>query len=297
MSPLTILAAVALQAMPADTPRAALDSATLASAYLDRGAQELVERARARRRALDRSIRAYETVVRVHLSAGVRAGWVERMLYRRDTAARIHWQRDDTVRIEVLGAREVVPIGEAAEHVPGDLNGLLPHLAFDPAEQERLIGLSDVDFVRHPLVPGSEEYYRFRSGDTTEVRLPEGPTVRLIELEVLPRRPSPTIIRGSLWFDAHSHGLVRARFRLAEEINTGTWKLQFETRVLEDSLGADTVTSVNFGVWADVEREPQRTRPDTALNEPPAAAASEPRPGARDAEPGPEGEGDRKSVV
>src|SRR5690606_6636846 len=91
-------------------PRPLPDSATLASAYLDAGARELVRLARERRRTVDRSIEAYETTATELVSIGLRAVRRDRTLWKREVASRIAWERDGPIRIEALGAREVVPI-------------------------------------------------------------------------------------------------------------------------------------------------------------------------------------------
>ncbi|HEX6040175.1 BamA/TamA family outer membrane protein [Longimicrobium sp.] len=61
-----------------------------------------------------------------------------------------------------------------------------------------------------PLLPGSEAHYRFRSGDTTTVRLPDGSRLRLIQLEIIPRRRDFRLLRGTLWIDEQTHGVARS---------------------------------------------------------------------------------------
>src|SRR5690606_9841154 len=87
-------------------------------------------------------------------------------------------------------------------------------LAFDPGDPQMLLRV-DTTAIRHPLAEGGEAHYRFASGDTTVIRLPDGRTVRLRELRILPRRRDPQLIRGSFWLDAETHAVVQAYFRLA----------------------------------------------------------------------------------
>ncbi len=183
-------------------------------AYLDRGARLLVEQARQRRNSVDRSIVRYQTTVQERISAGIRAVGRERLLYRRETAGRIDWRREGAIDIEVLGAREVIPALLPRPQIPDDLDGFMPHLAFDPMESEMLVRM-DTTSIRHPLVAGSEAHYRFRSGDTTTIRLPDGRDVRLIELVVIPRRDEFQLMTGSFWIDAATHAVVRVVFRPA----------------------------------------------------------------------------------
>ena len=82
---------------------------TQADAFLDDGAAELLRKARERRTMIDRSVTGYTAVVQEHISAGLRTLARERMIFRRDVAARVEWNRGGPVRMEVLGAREVIP--------------------------------------------------------------------------------------------------------------------------------------------------------------------------------------------
>lgn len=182
-------------------------------AYADAAARVLVREARARRVAVDTRIEAYETKVLERISMGLNAGLGERLLYRRETASHIHWTRD-TVRIEVLGAREVLPAVKTTPQIPADLSAYVPALAFDPVDSEMLLRF-DSTAVRNPLAAGSEADYRFASGDSTVIRLPDGRSVTLRELRITPRRRDPQLISGSFWLDADTYAVVQAYFRLA----------------------------------------------------------------------------------
>jgi len=107
-----------------------------ADAFADAVARELVTRARERRGLVDRSISAYRTLSTERMSVGYRLLRRDRLLFRRETAARVHWQRDSVIDIEVLGAREVVPVAQGKVQVPEDLGDYMPHIAFDPLGHE-----------------------------------------------------------------------------------------------------------------------------------------------------------------
>lgn len=205
-------------AVVADTTRPPPDSATLASAYLDPAARVMVERARARRDSVDRAITRYDAIVREHISAGLRAFRRDRILYRREAAARIRWHHMSQPVVEALGAREVVPIAFADPHVPDDLDAYLPHLVYDPHD-DRMMSLGDGDFLVHPLAEGSEWDYRFASGDTTVIRLPDGRSIRILELKLIPRRADPRLFSGVLRLEAETHAVVQAYFRLARSFD------------------------------------------------------------------------------
>jgi hypothetical protein len=185
-----------------------------ADAYADSAARDLVVLARARRVSVDRSLRRYRVVVKERLGVGIRALRRDRMLYRREMAARIEWDRDSVGRVVVLGARQAVPVAVPEAAVPEDLAEVV-ELAFDPTADRLMIRGGDSGGVRHPLAPGSEVDYRFASGDSATLTFPDGTTLRLYELRVIPRRQEFRLMSGSLWIEAETHGVVRVLFRPA----------------------------------------------------------------------------------
>lgn len=188
-------------------------------AYLDRAAADHVRLARAHRQIADLSVQRYSAVSKERMSIGLRGLRRDRLLFRREVAGRIDWTRNGPGRIEVLGAREVVPVANTGIKVPDDLDAFMPHLAFDPADTRLMIGWDDDEFVRHPFAPGAEQHYRYRTGGTTTIHLPDGRAVRLVELEILPRTRDPKSITGSFWLESETHSTVRAAFRVARDID------------------------------------------------------------------------------
>lgn len=228
---LTAALAALLQGPTAAPPPTPQDSA---SAYLDPGARALVAGARVRRATVERSIDAYEVTARQRIHAGVTSVLRDRTLFGQETAVRIDWRRGETGTIRVLGAREATPAATRGVSLPEDLGGMVPDLAFDPDRLQLdafrfnarvgvqrdddttsvTLGNGDDDDENlrsiEPLEPGSEAHYRFRSGDTTTVRLPDGSRLQMVELEVIPRRREFRLLRGSLWLDTQTHGVVRS---------------------------------------------------------------------------------------
>lgn len=196
-------------------------AAAPADAYLDPHAGELVRLARLRRGLVDRSLTAYRTVATQRVSAGLRAMRRDRVIFRSEVAARILWRRDGIGHVEVLGARRVAPLVAPDPRVPRHAARQAAQLAFDPATQDVLRGMTgeDGDGIRHPLAEGSETDYRFATGDTTRIRLPGGREVRLVELRVIPRRPHGLLLQGSLWLDLDTHSAVRGVFRLSRPLD------------------------------------------------------------------------------
>lgn len=190
-----------------------LAAAAQDDSYQDARARDLVRLARERRTLEDRRIQRYRTTAVERMSAGLNMGIGEKLLYRRETVTQIDWTRD-TVRLHVIGAREVMPPVKGAPQIPAGLDGYVPALAFDPVDSEMLMRF-DSTVIRHPLAEGSEQYYRFSSGDTTVIRLPDGRIVRLRELRFSPRHRDPHEINGAFWLEQESHAVVQVYFRLA----------------------------------------------------------------------------------
>lgn len=185
------------------------------SAFLDPAAARLVAAARARREREERLVTSYSATVTQRVGVGIRALRRDRMLYRSEMVARIDWRRDSTSRVEFIGARHAVPVAVPGLSVPDDLDNWATFLAFDPAQDYlRLLGQDREGFI-YPLADGAEAHYRYRSGDTITVTLPDDRTIRLLELRVTARRAEFRLMTGSLWLDDATLGVVRAVFRPA----------------------------------------------------------------------------------
>lgn len=188
----------------------------VADAYGDPGARALVDSARARRERSERLITSYRVTVKQRIGVGIRALRRDRMLFGQEIVAEINWRRDGPSQVLVRGARQRLPVVARGDHVPDDLDDAVEWLVVDPsADYLRALGDDSRDGFSHPLRAGSEADYRFTSGDTTTLTLPDGRVVRVVELRVEPRRAEFRLIAGSFWFDAESFGVVRAVFRPA----------------------------------------------------------------------------------
>jgi hypothetical protein len=213
--------------------------------YGDSRAQELVRLARAHRATGDTRITAYQATAHERFSAYVGVGGFERLLFRRETAARIDWS-PDTVRIKLLGAREAQPVVSSdVQRPPPDIAGTVLSLAFDPTDPDILFRL-DSTTIRHPLAPGSDAYYDFASGDTTSIRLPDGGVVQLLELRVTAKRLEPELINGSLWVDATTHAGVRAGFRLSRPYALNHSGISVLT---PEVTGEVDYVFIDYGLW------------------------------------------------
>lgn len=210
----------------------------------DTAAVELLRLARERRESAAREIVQYEALARERISLGFRTLGRERLGYRRELAARIHWRRSGGGRVELLGARQVAPLFTTGTSVPDDIRSSAVDLAFEPGEDnffDRLFGGSHGregaagdSWIRHPLHAGSESDYRFQVGDTTIIRLADRSEVRLIELRVIPRRNDSRLLRGSFWLEAETYAPVRGVFRLERAFD-----LQLDARHFDEETRAD----------------------------------------------------------
>lgn len=184
--------------------------------FLDASSRSLVEGAMLRRKTVDRSIEDYRALSTERMSIGYRVVGRDRLLWRRETASKIHWSRTGPIEIEVVGAREIVPVAVPKAQVPPDLSEFMPHIAFDPMDAELLIRF-DTTAIIHPFSEPGQREYQFRTGDSTSITIPGMRKVRLIEVEFIPRRVDPHLIAGSFWLDRDSHAVVQAVFRLARQ--------------------------------------------------------------------------------
>ncbi len=193
------------------TPQVPRDS------YADQRTAGVVASARAARERNERLVTAYTAKVSQRIGVGIRALSRDRMLFRQELAAKIEWKRDAQSKIEIIGARQGIPIVYRGDQVPEDLEDDARSLVINPAEDYlKVIGLQDnEDGFVYPLRAGGEKDYRFEAADSIVIALPTGKRIRLMELKVIPRRAEWRLMSGSLWFDGDTYGLVRAVFRPA----------------------------------------------------------------------------------
>jgi len=195
------------------------------TAFRDARARTLLLRARAARLAQDSALRSYDarSYMRVSVGLGVRRLGPERLLFRAEHAARVRWARESGIWVETTGRRAVVPMGAASI----DMSPATPIPYFPgrealwfPSEELRQVReeVNDRDLI-HPLATGAEAYYRYETGDSVSIRLPDGRGVNLRELRITARRPEWRAFVGSFWFDVDQGSLVRAAYRMAAEVD------------------------------------------------------------------------------
>ncbi|HUF12768.1 MAG TPA: hypothetical protein VMN78_06705 [Longimicrobiales bacterium] len=249
-TPLEALLALCLLLLPS-----AVDGQQTTDAYLDDTARELVARARRARGEQGAAIHSYTAVVLRRQAIRLRLPLRDRLLARDESAMRVRWSRDGDVVVQRLASREEEMGGAPTAGSGIDLGSLFDpdadRITFgidfgfsegaggggEPSEEGDTSRVSitvgsggveaDVDegdelsnfWIAHPLAEDSERFYRYRSGDTLTLRLPDGRAVRSVELSALPRRASFHHLRASLWIEPESGALVQAIYRPARELD------------------------------------------------------------------------------
>jgi hypothetical protein len=208
-----------LRARKSRTP---LTPALLANAYRDASAREIVTRARAARLVHDSSLIAYDarSLQRISAGLGLRATGRVRLAFRTESATRVRWHRETGAWIDVEGTRTAIPMAFPGARAMAGMFEMSPVPYFPGREGLlRFTGMERVTdqeglFI-HPLADGAEAYYRYATGDTISYSLPEGRTIRIVEINVVAREPAFDLILGSIWFDLASAQVVRAAYRPA----------------------------------------------------------------------------------
>jgi hypothetical protein len=206
--------------------RPAVTPVVLASAFRDAGARDLLGRARAARLSQDSTLTGYDanTYERLSVGMGFRRIGRDRLLMRTERATHVMWQRNKGAVIEVKGARSVFPMIEGMGKGDADIEDV-SDLPYFPGQETLWVGSglakADVseDEMIHPLASGAEAYYTYSSGDTVSFQLPGGQRIELRELRIRPREPKWNVAVGSLWFDASNGDLVRAVYRMAQQMD------------------------------------------------------------------------------
>ena len=205
------------------------------SAFGDATARTLLARARAARLSQDSALRAYDakTYQRISVGMGIRRLGPDRLLFRTENSAHVRWGRESGVWIEPTGKRAVFPMVKEAEGEI-DMDDAAP-LPYFPGRETLWFPSSDMGVARtdvderemlHPLANGAEAYYRYQTGDSVRMRLPDGRVISLRELRITARKPEWRAFVGSFWFDVDRGSLVRAAYRMAADMDI--WQVASE---------------------------------------------------------------------
>jgi len=204
-------------------------------AFLDPTAEALFRAAQGNWQSIDSSVVRYTALIKQRIAAAIRTPLKDRTLYRNESAVRAFWDRDHGAILQVMGNRAQYP-GRDEEIRGSDdplrwMDDLAMDAPFEPGGDRLLFGLSDEDsgeisnpeesdfWFAHPLAPGADSLYRFQSGDTLTLSLPDGRRLLTVQMDVLPREADVHRIAGTLWIEPETGALVRAVFRLSRELD------------------------------------------------------------------------------
>jgi hypothetical protein len=192
----------------------------------DAHVRALLERGRAARSQGLEGLESYQGRMweRVYLGLDAGAFRRERGLIQEERSALVRWSAEGERRVLWEGARRDIPIAGLSsardEGMAASLarelaeSRLPPPLTFDPGSDRIFFG--GADWALNPLADTAGHHYRFHSGDTLRITLPEdGRQVVLAEVRVEPRRSEFRLLVASLWFDTASGALVRGIYRPA----------------------------------------------------------------------------------
>ena len=204
-----LLSAALRQSPPSDT-----------TPYSSPAVQQLVERAMARRRLSGAAVADYRATIRYRLSVGI-----GRRLWSRIPAsaveqqvARIQWQQPNDLRVDVVGRRF------RARDSRLQLSSVWDRPWFVPRGVDDSVRIFSNDFpatgALHPLSSAGPQWYRYTGTGSLTVTPARGGALRLVRIEVTPRRAGPALLVGQVWIDSASAEVVRLTFRY---VGTGLW--------------------------------------------------------------------------
>src|SRR5437763_1997041 len=202
-------------------------ASVLATAFKDAPARELLLRAREARLKQDSSLVSYDAKGYERLSVGMGFKKIgrDRLLMRGERASHVIWRRGNGALVDVTGERAVFPMLDGVGKGDADLGNDIGDIPYAPGRETLWIGsglakarVNESDMI-HPLAEGAEAYYTYESGDSVSFQLPGGQRIELRELRIRPRQPKWNVGVGSLWFDISTAHLVRAVYRMAQEMD------------------------------------------------------------------------------
>lgn len=217
--------AVAAVQTPPELPRFASD------AFLDPVAHELFTMAFDGWGDLGEQVERYTARIDKRVAVSLRALRKDRVVYHSETAVRAFWERNRRPIVQVLGSSARYPMRDLV--LGGNNMAWLEEIPFDapfvPGSDQLFVGTehgvtvfmpTEDDFLlRHPLAEGADTLYRFRSGDTTTVTLPDGRQLAAVQLDVTPRESSPHLISGKLSIDPASGALVQGVYSVSRRLD------------------------------------------------------------------------------
>ncbi len=229
------------------------------SPYSTPAVQHLVERAMSRRRAGDSAVSDYRARIHYRLTVGVgRRRWAQVPASAvEEQVAEVQWQRPNDLRVDVVGRRS----RSRSESL--ELSSVGDRPWFVPRSVDDSVRIFSDEFpatgALHPLAPSGPEWYHYALTSGLSVTAGRGSTLRLLRVDVTPRRTGPALIAGQMWIDSATAEVVRLTFRY---VGTGLW-VRPDGATRSDSSSARRMNSLAnqiVSIDADLEYGLQDTR-------------------------------------
>jgi len=192
------------------------------TAYADSATASLVARAMERHAVEDTAVGDYRARLRYRLSFGLgRRRWAQvPTAAAEEQEVLVAWQRPNDLQVEIVGRRA------KSRSESFGLSSIFDRPWFIPRGVGDSVRVFGTDFPErgalHPLAAEGPTWYRYSIVDSVRVTDPEGRSLDLIAVQVLPRRSGPALIAGKLWLDATTGEVVRLSFRYA---GTAVWSV------------------------------------------------------------------------
>ena len=207
----------------------------------------------ARRRQSDVAVVDYQARIRYRLSVGFgRRVWSKVAATAvEEQVARVQWQQPNDLRVDVFGRRFRSRSGSF------ELSSVWDRPWFVPRGVDDSVRIFSNEFpatgALHPLAPTGPQWYHYTATGDLTVTPARGRALRLMRVEVTPRRTGPALIAGQMWIDSATAEVVRLTFRY---VGTALWVRPEEGPRGPDSSKARRLNSlVNRIVSIDADLE------------------------------------------
>jgi hypothetical protein len=173
----------------------------------------LIARAQLRHAADDTTVSDYTARLRYRVSFSLgKRKWARMPTYAvEEQEGMVHWQAPNDIRLDILGRRN------ASRSKDITLSSDFTRPWFVPRGLGDSVRIFGNDFptraALHPLAADGPEWYRYELSDSIALTTAKGTVVRLYSVEVVPARPGPSLVVGTLWLDAASAQVARFTFR------------------------------------------------------------------------------------
>ena len=182
-------------------------------AFANEATRQLVVRAQARHAEDDTTVSDYTARLRYRVSFSLgRRKWARVPTYAvEEQEGTVHWQAPNDIRLDILGRRT------ASRSKDITLSSDFSRPWFVPRGLGDSVRIFGNDFpsraALHPLAADGPAWYRYTLTDSVALTTPKGTTVRLYSIEVVPSRPGPSLVAGTIWLDSASAQVARFTFR------------------------------------------------------------------------------------